>query len=232
MALYLEILTGEQAGQRFSARPGVSVGRKSADVSLRDSKVSSRHASITLGPDGGLFLVDEGSSNGIRVGGKRTRELELLVGVEFQLGRSYLRVVEMDPADAGEIIIEAPKTWQQVCADLAMRGIDQARPPKREIAGFHPPLKIKFTQGVQTGTEWTIGYGPRDVGPASPDLVLDEPGLPPNCFRLIPHAEGILLRTDGSVEVKLNGAAIDAVFLSHGDELEIRATQIKILFET
>ncbi len=231
MALYFEITTGEQIGQRYSIRTGMSIGRKDADLPLKDSKVSGRHATVTMGPDGSLFLLDEGSSNGIRYSGQKVRELEMLDGVEFQVGRTKIRVVEMDPAEAGEIVIEEPKTWQQIVSAIAMRSIDQARPPKREVAGFFPPIKMKFTQGVQAGTEWTIGYGPREVGPASPDLILYEPGLPGNCFRLIPHAEGALLRTEGNVDVRLNGAPVEVVFLSHGDELDIRTTRIKIIFE-
>ena len=231
MALYFEITTGEQIGQRYSIQTGMSIGRKSADLPLKDSKVSGRHATVVMGPDGSLFLVDEGSSNGIKYEGQKVRELEMLNGVEFQVGRTKIRVVEMDPADAGEIIVEEPKTWQQIVSALAMRGIDQSRPPKKEIAGFFPPIKMKFTQGVQSGTEWTIGYGPREIGAASHDLILDEPGLSGNCFRLIPHADGPLLKSELGVGIKLNGAPVENAFLSDGDELDIHATRIKIRIE-
>lgn len=228
MALYLEITSGDQIGQRYSVRSGMTIGRHKADLTLQDSKASGKHASVTMGPDGGLFLIDEGSSNGVKVQGQKVREIELLPGVEFQIGRTLIRVVELDPAEAGEIVNEEPKTWQQVVSALALRAMEEARPTVREITAFTPPLRLTFVQGIQAGTEWIVGYGPREVGPASADLILEEPGLPPICFQLVPHKDGVLLRSTESIEIKVNGHITSSEFLHDGDELDIRTTRVRV----
>lgn len=245
MTLFLEILDGESKGTKFPLRDGLVIGRREADVIIKDSKVSGKHAKVELRPNGKTYLVDLGSSNGIKLAGKRAREIELLEGMEFVLGRTPVRVLRSRDASAGEgppptqevvadeIVIESEvETWTELAQELVKRALKEGRDLKREIAPFSPILRLKFVRGVQAGTQWTIGYGPREVGSASIDLILEETGLPGVCFRLLPHHEGALIRIDPSAEVRVNGNRVDAEFLRDGDVIEIKNTQIEVEFET
>jgi pSer/pThr/pTyr-binding forkhead associated (FHA) protein len=68
------------------------VGRgRTADVMLADATISRAHAAI--GFDGETFYVqDLGSTNGTRVNGDRTPQVELHDGDEIQLGKIELRI--------------------------------------------------------------------------------------------------------------------------------------------
>jgi hypothetical protein len=64
----------------------VVIGRsKDCEIRLSDPNISRRHAEVR--PEGiGWTIVDLDSTNGIEVGGKRVKELELTDGARFKLG--------------------------------------------------------------------------------------------------------------------------------------------------
>jgi pSer/pThr/pTyr-binding forkhead associated (FHA) protein len=323
MGLYLEITDGEQSGAQFALSGGLIIGRRNSDIIIRDSKVSGQHAKIESRAKGALVLVDLESANGIKVAGKRRSEVLLTRGVELVLGRTKLRVIEVNvpalPEDAAksasdkgpakqiekmaaklsekiseqiaknlpgkafqkalgkhhkkapgiskgapaadeillksvpkpgpksrpkppaepishnapEIVIEPESvtTWQDDVRALAVRALDEARLTARAVGAFDPPLRLKFIRGIQTGVVWTLGYGPREVGLASVDLILEEPGLPPCSFRLTPNEYNVVLNCNPAANVKLNGDPCEAEFLQDGDVIEIANTQIAVSFE-
>lgn len=234
MRFILEILAGDQKGQRFRVRDGLLIGRKDADVIIQDSKVSGRHARIELRPDGHFVLVDLGSANGIKVGGKRVREVRLIQGIEFMLGRVPL-LVKLDTNESvdSEILIEPEpdESWQDILKTVFDRSPKESKGVKRDLAPFSPPFQMRFTRGIQAGTVWTIGYGPRDIGSGSVDLFLEEVGMPATCFRLLPHHQGVLLKAELANGVHINGRPAEAEFLRDGDMIQIKGTQIEIEFD-
>jgi hypothetical protein len=239
MALFLEILDGEHQGTLAQVRDGLSIGRKRGSLTLRDSKLSSLHAAVQSRPDGSLWLVDQGSSNGIKVNGTRMAELELTQGLEFVLGRTTFKVVlradlaadptQEPPADPGERAVV--REWWESIQELAERGIRLPPAKVREIAAFRPILKLRFIRGIQTGAEWTVGYGPRTVGTDSVDLTLEDVSLPGLCFSLIPQDKGVVLKNETDRSVKLNGRWVETEFLRSGDVIEIGSTQIQVVFD-
>lgn len=93
MKLMLEITDGELKGQTFLIQDAVSIGRKNCKINILDPKISSHHADIRMRGSGQFFLVDNQSSNGIKVNDVKVPELALVAGVEFRLGRTYFRVL-------------------------------------------------------------------------------------------------------------------------------------------
>jgi pSer/pThr/pTyr-binding forkhead associated (FHA) protein len=62
---------------------------KDCDIQVSDPNVSRRHAEVRR--DGGAFvLVDLDSTNGVEVGGKRVKRLELQDGSRFTLGSTEI----------------------------------------------------------------------------------------------------------------------------------------------
>lgn len=255
MQLYLEILDGEQAGKRIPLRHGYVIGRKGSDLTLRDSKISSRHAEVQLLGENWL-LVDLGSANGIKTEAGRVRELPLVIGASFILGNTSIKITadhkdtassshphsfdarsgraadgNATPPDLDEEPTAPPRPqWQETVLRLVREaGTLPAR--QVDIARFDPLFRLKITSGIQMGTEWLIGYGPRDIGAHSTDLALDEPGLPPVCFSLLPQHKGILFKTDHSDYVRLNGKALESEFLRDGDLIQVQNTRIEVVFE-
>ncbi len=83
------VLSG--AGKRTMLADGRTViGRsRDCDLTLDDANVSRRHAEVRQ-EGGGFVLVDLGSTNGVKVNGRRTREAALQPGDEITIGTSRL----------------------------------------------------------------------------------------------------------------------------------------------
>jgi len=82
------VLTGPNAGRVAVVEAhGIVVGRgEEADLAVNDPAVSSRHARVAAGPDGGFHIEDLESTHGTFVAGRRVRLAPLSSGDAIQLG--------------------------------------------------------------------------------------------------------------------------------------------------
>ena len=225
MPLFLEIVDDSGSGARFPIRPGTTVGRRDADVSLSDAKVSLKHAFIESRQDG-YYLVDLGSVNGLKVDGKKVSEVLLEEDVEVQVGTKRLRVIQSD-FETGMGVLGA---WIPVVQGLVDRALETVQDRESEMRAFDPPITLRFVQGRQFGTEWTLGYGPREIGSASVDLPIEEPNAPALCFELVPEGSGLVtFRTRHRNLVRLNGQEISAAAIGDSDTIDIEHTRIQIV---
>lgn len=237
MQLFLEITNGELRGTRAALREGFSIGRKKGTLNIRDSKLSSLHVIVEQRQDHSLWLVDAGSSNGIKTDAGRLRELKLEAGQAFTLGRTEFRILDSAEAASGTDVdynlAEATMTrdWWHWVQELAERGQVEAKAANREVEPFDPIVVLRIIRGPQAGTEWTLGYGPRSVGPASVDLHLDDVSLPAVCFKLIPDKYGVLFQNETEKDVKVNGKWVKSGLLRHGDKIDIRGIQIQVVLD-
>jgi pSer/pThr/pTyr-binding forkhead associated (FHA) protein len=235
MKLFFEITSGDRQGSRFEIRDGVSIGRKGTDVVIRDSKVSTRHATVEE-RDHGFFLVDSGSSNGLKTDGYRVSEIHLLPGVVVQLGRTLLTVIDLDEVgDAPEKPVVS--AWQEIVIRLLARtekALALAPVTSDQIKMFTKPVELTAVGGPQTGQTWTIVYGPRDIGSESLDIRLLEEGIPQTAFQLQPSNTGVMLKTEHADKISLNGVAIGksgqslSLMISGGDEIAIQNTRLQV----
>ena len=235
MTLFIEIQDGALKGMRAPIREGLTFGRTGCDVNIQDPKVSSKHARIEARADGFFWLVDLGSSNGIRTEKLKLTELPLRPGIEFRLGQTHMVV-----QDAGALDLEfdprlslVQPTWFEGVQELAERGIKQPPQPPKEVLPFAQVVKLMITRGLQTGTEYYLGYGPRDVGGVSLDLPLYEEGLPQKCFQIKPDGRDAVLKVhaDALGKVLLNGRFVETSSLKSGDMVDIGNTRIEVSFE-
>ncbi len=229
MDLYIEVLDGQLKGSRTPLRAGLTIGRRDCDLNIEDSKVSGKHAMIELRPDGGLWIVDQGSANGIRVQDSKLVELALDPGVSFRLGRTNFKIAASDAKS------NKKSNWRKIILNLTEKGIkDSAPQKKREVSPFPVPVRLLFKRGLQVGQEWTLGYGPREIGASSVDLPLYEPGLPAKCFKIVAKDGDVILKVyeEARGKIFLNGKAIETAFIRTGDVLEIANTRIEIFVGT
>jgi pSer/pThr/pTyr-binding forkhead associated (FHA) protein len=91
LCLSLNVIEGEDKGKVFQSLPvPMTIGRgDGSTVRLSDSRVSSCHARI-IREDGQIRLLDEDSTNGTRVNGRRIRQSQLGFGDRIEVGRSVL----------------------------------------------------------------------------------------------------------------------------------------------
>lgn len=94
MRYSLAVIAGSQAGSVFSIpKPRVYLGRGSAaDVQIKDSEVSRRHAMLEVRSNG-VVIVDLGATNGVWVGGQRAEEVEIDNHGEFTIGSTTLMLI-------------------------------------------------------------------------------------------------------------------------------------------
>lgn len=234
MTLFIEILDGDLKGTRAPLREGLTFGRVGCDVNLQDPKVSSKHARVEVRDDGLFWLIDLGSSNGIRSEKLKLTEMPLRAGMAFRLGSTNMEV--RDPAEMALDFDPQPEripSWFDRVRELSEKGIKQAIMVSREVLPFPQVVKLEFSRGPQTGTHYYLGYGPRDLGPTSLDLPLFEPGLPSKCLQLRPENDAAILKVhaDSLGKVLLNGRFVETSPLKAGDMIDIGNTRIQVDFE-
>jgi pSer/pThr/pTyr-binding forkhead associated (FHA) protein len=155
MALFLEILNGDLKGTRTPVTDGLTIGRSLCHITLRDSKVSSKHAKTEFRADGAVWLIDLGSSNGIKTSQARVRELKLEPGTGFVLGRTSFQVISAEASVSDDTSVGAAtvtRTFWDGFLAICRRAASECRVLKRDVAAFEPVLKLKFIKGIQTGT--------------------------------------------------------------------------------
>lgn len=225
--LFIEVLDGELKGTRIPAQAGLTFGRHGCDLNIQDSKVSSKHAEIQEGPNGRLWLMDQGSVNGIKVKKERFAELPLEPGLIFRLGQTRFSVGDMAAAEA------ASAEWFGTLKTLAEAGITKKHGKPKPIQIFPTPVRLQFTRGLQIGVEWHLGYGPREIGASSVELPIFEPKAPAKCFQLVAENERVVLKVheDAKGKVLLNGRFVETANVKPGDMVDIGSTRIEIRLE-
>jgi len=237
MGLFLEF---EKNGltKQVEIVPNLMIGRSKGQIILPDSKVSSLHAMVERQRDGSLSLVDQSSRNGIVVNKKRMCFVRLAHGVSFAVGRTTFTVVEIENTHATVVTddddIETKATidtWQKHLWDLATAAAGDLKiNKKKQVTPFEPALELEIIQGRQFKTKWTLGYGPRFIGPLSMEFPLLEPHSPEICFAVRQSKKGPEFITQHPDKVLLNGKPKKTEILKSGDEISIHDTKIKVNF--
>lgn len=257
MALILRIKSksGETASVPVVA--GMVLGRApGVEIQLNDPKLSARHAQIEqIGPNR-FILKDLGSTNGIRNrDGKKVTTLELEPGVTFRMGTTEFAIekaprqkAETPAAGAEppplkkraerpkdlpkEVPLEAPPPlkWSEYFVKFVTESLSRIKNRPRELLPFPRPLKLSFIRGLQAETVWTLGYGPREVGPSSVDLVIEEENAPPICFTVEPSGDQVIFKTEYPNLVLLNERSVKSDTLKSGDVISIAQTRITVGF--
>ena len=247
MALYLEILSGDQKGTRVKLINDLVIGRREGLLTIRDPKLSSKHAKVEAKEDGSFWLVDLGSANGIKLHESRVRRLKLEPAIRFTLGRTQFLVVYDDEPraktdnQAGDFHAKSAQTvtrthWDQLrelSEQIASSAQAKQSKQKTRVTPFDPTLRLEFIKGIQTGTVWTLGYGPRKIGCRSLDLLLEDVDSDTN-FQISPaasSAKGAILKSESKIDVKINGKPVKNADLKNGDVIEVASSQIRVIFD-
>ena len=227
MKLTLVGTDGIARDRRKTLRVGFKIGRKDCDFNLKDTKVSILHAEIIEDSEGNLILQDRNSTNGIRFQGVKVDSVTMLPGVVFQIGGSTFTVEEVGRKELSKV--ENLGWSTELAGFLSSSGLRKVE-PNPQIVAFPYLLEMEFITGPQCGSKWVLGYGPRSVGRVSPDLAIDEPNAPDQCFQLIPTVNGVEFLTDFPNEVRLNNESIRTEMLRDGDMIKVHDSTLKVKF--
>ncbi len=231
MPVTVQITEGPLIGEEFELNAGMKLGRTGSDLNLKDPKISSMHAEVRMGTGSimGLVLFDLGSTNGIKVKGRKVPSLDLSVGTVFQLGNTTLKVVKVDVADM-KVAGNELSDWRAHLIRTASAAVFPKK-TKSDVKPFIPIVSLNFLEGSQKGEKFVLGYGPRTLGMHGTELSLLEASAKEASFELLPiQGGGVEFKTKNSDKILLNGLSKEAEMIRTGDTLEIGQTKIEIIF--
>jgi hypothetical protein len=157
----LTITTGPREGQSIECDRELVVGREGADLTVEDSEMSRRHATIRP-VAAGLEIEDLGSLNGTFVDGKRISGTTMLTGnASLKMGVT-LFAVEIP-------VVEEPVVEEPVVDD-------PQRTVLRKAAGDQPPVDPNRTVIRSRPVEGVEETVVRNVVPQTPDAGGGDPG--------------------------------------------------------
>lgn len=228
MVTFIEVLTGADEGLKFKAEAGIQIGRSKGHVILNDSKISGLHAEVQIDARGQLVLIDLDSSNGLIINGRNVKRIALLPGVVFELGRTQLKVFQMEELDAEAYgaVITWRTTLREELPKLEGHNVLPPNPPEPFVAA----LRLNFIQGVQADQAIVLGYGPRWAGSLSMDVELLDEEAPEKAFVIEPGPGVAFIKSLAPTRVYLNQKLFDKEPLNDGDQVSFGNTIILVSY--
>jgi len=215
------------------------LGRKSGDIIVRDSLVSSMHTAIEY--EAGAFkVVDLGSSNGTFVRGERIRQALVSLGDPIQLGQTVV-TLRYDLEQAAELTKFSASRMQAsaggmtelldrefIESDAKTSAAMTTRPAGKPL---ERAIYLRVSDGQKTGKELSFLKSQISVGRTQCDIVLPDPVV----YRehaLIEMAEGghVILRDLASSNgTFVNELRVSDRVLEEGDVIRLGQCRITYL---
>ncbi len=242
MALFIVPLNGPKTGTQISLTNGFTIGRKEGDLILEDdAKVSGTHAKVSIDNKNQFILVDQNSSNGLLLKGRKVKKVALMPGVIFTVGQTEFRVIEgasispnlTTPDQPLEVPVRrAPLTWREKIIQAWQQNERKVNSSSDEkhLGAFSPALVLDFIEGVQADQKITLGYGPRHAGFDHLDIDMQDPTIPNEAFELRPGPGSVEFVDLSYGQVLINNAKVEVTFLEEGDIISVGQTKIKVRY--
>jgi len=163
----LVLLDGPEAGRKFPLAEGHRLGRlRSCEIQLVHGSISRVHALVEQRA-GELWIVDQGSSNGLRVAGQKVNEVMCEDGLEFAVGGLEMR---FDGGQAPSQMLDEDFDFEEVAPAPAARPapVEQASPG----LSLEDPAEIEI--GEHSGAPAQSAPEPSPVAPSAPQSARDE----------------------------------------------------------
>ena len=231
MVIYLEVQEDAKLSRKERIWEKARIGRTVGEVLIDDAKISSLHAQVERDAKGGLVLVDQDSANGLRINGQKVKRIALLLGVRFQIGKTFCKVVEIKD-EPPPLFYEKPKpvSWREVVLEKLPQLEAKDIPGLLPVAPFRPALQLEFIEGVQLDQQIVLGYGPRKFGSHSLDIELLDPHSPPMAFEILCDDGQAKFCTPFPKMVLLNNRSVSVATLKEGDQIRVGQTLIRVDF--
>ncbi len=226
MDLYIKITSGTRAGDVFKLQPGITLGRSRADIHLKDSKASLIHAKIVEEHDA-LFYLDMNSTNGTMVAGQGIKKVKLIPGLIITIGATNLEIVsEFDIKKTSEVNLSE---WREALFNFTQKlKTDQSLV---EVTPFERCITVDIKSGVQAGTGWILGYGPRKLGPGSSDLCILDDTLEEFCLEISQSEEGhVIIESVGENPFIIDGKKRITEILKNRLKIQVGNTILEVGF--
>jgi len=119
---YLKLQLPGAGEQEFEiSKPAITSGRgQTNDIVLQDSRVSRSHARFDFDAEGGVTVVDLGSTNGVRVNGLRMEKAKIQPGDIIFIGGSQLTYERASEADQALTAIDSEADLDRTIAEAVL----------------------------------------------------------------------------------------------------------------
>ncbi|MFH1262085.1 MAG: FHA domain-containing protein [Pseudomonadota bacterium] len=251
----ITVLEGEDEG--FSVKlknPRSIIGRRGADIALRDRKISQQHAAIEISGSE-VTIIDLESRNGITVNGKDVKHARLANLDEIQLGFSRLRVLIVEDLasfrdlNAAAAPVRPPKTTKDPDPTIARRDIGSMIDDelKRFSKWDLPPASSTTEEGKVTGEGYVLEIleGPdagkrfrlerkgTTLGRGKADISFQDADISRLHASIDIYGKGnVVLRDLGSTNGTLvNKKRVSETRLSNGDRIQLGGTLCRFVVE-
>lgn len=227
----VEVVEGADVGKSvISSADELSIGcAVGNDLVLSDGSVSRHHCVIVESPKGS-WLRDQGSTNGIVIGGFKVGSVKLKAGATFRLGRTTLRFDSLDDA------VSQPLSRTDRFADVlgrsaAMRRIFAMLP---RVAAVDSTVLLEGETGTGKGL---LASAIHDASPrhAAPYVVVDCAAMTPTLIesQLFGHKKGAYTGAHSDRSGAFEAARRGTLFLDEIGELplEMQPKLLRVLEE-
>lgn len=214
---------------------GMTIGRKNADLVIRDGMISTKHARIEM-EGSAWFLVDQASTNKIKVKDKKLERVELKDGVEFYLGNVLVKVLDKDMSLENtqlEVELEEEKQhhWSHDIEDMIKDLGQLSAQSDHRIYAFHFHVLLRVISGPEEGKSYSLLYGPRSFGNLDEDICIYDWAIDESSFQLVEHDGGIYLTTSFPDKITVNKKSLATVKLNSGDKIYLGQSCLEVEIE-
>ena len=238
LGILVEFVDGDEKGRNIPLVFQKTVlGRKHADIIVRDISVSSSHAAIEY--DGGEFkLIDLGSSNGTYVGNEKIKQKTIQVGEEIQMGKSVFRLKkDLDQAkkmlneQAVHILAQGGGLSSLIENEFIEgdEGTDvHSSVPTKPAKPEERLVKLFVIQGNDKGKEFSVKKSSISIGRVNSDIVLKDIDVSRKhaLIELVEGGQVILRDLASSNGTFVNKRRIDNCVLFPNDQIQVGNTVI------
>lgn len=214
---------------------GMTIGRKNADLVIRDGMISTKHA-IVEKKASALFLVDQGSTNKIKVNDKKLDRIELKDGLEFHLGNVLVKVLDKDlnlENTQLEVELQEEKNhhWSDDISEMIKDLSQASAQSNHRMYAFHSHVLLRVISGPEEGKSYSLLYGPRSFGNHDEDFCIYDWAIDESNFQLVEHDGGIYLTTSFPDKITVNKKSLATVKLNTGDKIYLGQSCLEVEIE-
>lgn len=224
MGIVLEVIEGPGLGAQYDISVGNTLGGGGCDHVLKDPLISLPALRVEKDLKGKLQVINISKEKLLSLNNKKVHRVVLMHGVKFRVGGTLFKVSSTKDG----VQNSQKKPWATILYDNLHAYIFSTS-RNDHFGAFNPPLQVNILEGNLAGTEFILGFGPREFGYNCFDFDINEPHLPDRAFSLVPGQKPII-RALGEESIYLNNELITESALTDQDEIRVGSLKIKITF--
>lgn len=240
----LTVVGGKESGRSIPIeKKRTTLGRKKADISLNDTKVSGEHATITIDGDR-VVITDLHSRNGVFVNGEKVMTAQLRNLDEIQLGLTKLKVLVVENLELfKKRNVNPPKKDLPKEGDISSLIDDElksfsrwdlAQSDSEEISSsFKSKINyiLEVVEGNEEGMKFRLEHEITTIGRGEADLVIEDPDVSRihAVIEITPQGVAVIRDQNSTNGVLVNSEKVQETPLARDDRIQLGSTVLRFM---